>query len=62
MRSRDLGFRLSIGAFAAALLLVVTAIGFELARQSWLSIQRFGFEFWRTSTWSGMSIGPTMLS
>ena len=51
MRSRDLGFRLSIGAFAAALLLVVAAIGFELARQSWLSLQKFGFDFWRTSTW-----------
>ena len=51
MRSRDLGFRLSVGVFAAALLLVVAAIGFELARQSWLSLQRFGFDFWRTSTW-----------
>jgi phosphate transport system permease protein len=51
MRSRDLGFRLSVGAFAAALLLVVAAIGFELARQSWPSLQRFGFDFWRTSTW-----------
>ena len=49
MRSRDLGFRLSVGVFAAALLLVVTAIGFELARQSWLSLQKFGFDFWRTS-------------
>src|SRR6267143_1950158 len=51
MRSRDLGFRLSIGAFAAALLLIVVAIGFELARQSWPSIARFGLAFWRTSTW-----------
>ena len=51
MRSRDLGFRLSVGVFAAALLLVVAAIGFELARQSWLSLQKFGFDFWRTSTW-----------
>jgi phosphate transport system permease protein len=51
MRSRDLGFRLAIGAFATALLLIVTAIGFELARQSWLSIQKFGLEFWRTTTW-----------
>ena len=51
MRSRDLGFRLSIGVFAAALFLIVLAIGFELVRQSWPSIQRFGFDFWRTSTW-----------
>src|SRR5947208_1263436 len=52
MRSRDLGFRLSIGAFAAALLLIVVAIGFELARQSWASIARFGLAFWRTSDWN----------
>jgi len=51
MRSRDLGFRLSVGVFAAALLLIVAAIGFELARQSWLSVQKFGFDFWRTSIW-----------
>ena len=51
MGSRDLGFRLSVGVFAAALLLIVAAVGFELARQSWLSLQKFGFDFWRTSTW-----------
>jgi phosphate transport system permease protein len=51
MRSRDLGFRLGVGVFAAALLLIVAAIGFELARQSWLSLEKFGFDFWRTSTW-----------
>ena len=51
MRSRDLGFRLGVGAFAAALLLIVATIGFELIRQSWLSIQAFGLAFWRTSTW-----------
>lgn len=51
MRSRDLGFRLSTGAFAFAVLLVVFAIGFELTRQSWLAIEKFGLAFWRTSTW-----------
>jgi phosphate transport system permease protein len=51
MRSRDLGFRLSIGVFAAALLLIVVGIGFELTRQSWASLDRFGFAFWRTGTW-----------
>ena len=51
MRSRDLGYRLSTGAFALALALIVLAIGFELSRQSWLSMQRFGLAFWRTSRW-----------
>src|SRR5262245_36799511 len=51
MRSRDLGFRLSIGALAAALLLIVVAIGFELTRQSMPSLQKFGLRFWGSSTW-----------
>jgi hypothetical protein len=51
VRAPDLGFRLSIGAFAAALLLIVVAIGFALATQSWASLQKFGLDFWRTSTW-----------
>ena len=51
MRSRDLGFRLGVGLFAAALVLIVAAIGYELTRQSWLSIRQFGLAFWRTSTW-----------
>ena len=55
MRSPDLGFRLSIGAFAAALLLIVIAIGLTLANDSWLSLQKFGLNFWRTSTWNPVS-------
>jgi phosphate transport system permease protein len=55
MRSSDLGFRLSIGAFAAALLLIVAAIGLTLASDSWLSLQKFGLNFWRTSTWNPVS-------
>jgi phosphate transport system permease protein len=51
VRSSDLGFRLGIGAFAAALLLIVVAIGVTLANDSALSLQKFGFSFWRTSTW-----------
>lgn len=51
MRSRDLGFRLWTGAFALVLILIVMAIGFELTRQSMLSIQKFGLSFWRTQTW-----------
>jgi phosphate transport system permease protein len=48
---RDLGFRLTTGAFAAVLVLIVAAIGFELARQSMLSIEKFGLNFWRTEVW-----------
>ena len=48
---KDLGFRVGTGLFGLILILVVAAIGFELARQSMLSIQKFGLEFWRTSTW-----------
>jgi phosphate transport system permease protein len=51
MRSRELPFRLTTGAFALVVALIVFTIGFELTRQSWLSIQKFGFEFWRTSRW-----------
>ena len=51
----DLGFRLGTGVFAAALLLIVVAIGFELSRQSMLSIQKFGLNFWRTQVWDPVS-------
>ena len=44
--SADLGFRLGTGVFAVALVLIVVAIGFELSRQSMLSIQKFGLHFW----------------
>lgn len=50
-RSRDLGFRLTTGAFAVVLATLVLAIGFELARQSQLSIEKFGLQFWRTDRW-----------
>jgi phosphate transport system permease protein len=50
-RSGDLGFRLGTGAFALVLVLIVCAIGFELTRQSMLSIEKFGLNFWRTQVW-----------
>ena len=50
-RSDDRGFLLATGAFAAVVLLIVLGIGFELWRQSLMSIQKFGFAFWKTSTW-----------
>ena len=45
------GFRFATGAFAVLLVATVAAIGAELARQSWLSIGRFGLRFWLTRTW-----------
>src|SRR3954451_23903223 len=51
MRRTDIGFRLATGPFGLALILIVGLIGFELVRQSWLSIAKFGFSFWRTQTW-----------
>ena len=47
----ELGFRISIGAVAILVVVLVAAIGVELARQSWLSIEKFGLSFWTTSVW-----------
>src|SRR3954470_2766471 len=55
MRRTDIGFRLATGAFGLGLILIVGLIGFELVRQSWLSIAKFGFSFWRTRTWDPVS-------
>jgi phosphate transport system permease protein len=51
VRPRDLGFRAGTGIFAFVLLFIVCAIGYELARQSLESIQKFGLAFWRTEIW-----------
>ncbi len=51
MRSSDLVFRVVVGAFAVTLVLLVAAIGIELARQSTLSLSRFGLSFWSGRTW-----------
>jgi phosphate transport system permease protein len=48
---KDLPFRLATGAVGLVVILIVAMIGFELVRQSWLSIGKFGLGFWRTSTW-----------
>jgi phosphate transport system permease protein len=40
---------------ALVLVLIVAAIGVELTRQSWLSITKFGFGFWRTEVWDPVS-------
>jgi phosphate transport system permease protein len=49
--SSDLMFRLGTGVFGLLVIVTVAAIGFELARQSMLSIQKFGLSFWLTDTW-----------
>jgi phosphate transport system permease protein len=53
--SDDRLFRLGTGFFALLVALLVAAIAFELWRQSRLSIARFGFGFWKTSTWDPVS-------
>lgn len=55
MARQDLGFRVSTGAVASAIIIIVCAIGFVLARDGWLSVQKFGLTFWRTSTWDPVS-------
>jgi phosphate transport system permease protein len=49
--SDDRFFRLLTGAFAGLVLLTVFALAFELVRQSLLSISKFGFGFWKGTTW-----------
>src|SRR3989454_7445380 len=55
MRKKDLGFRLATGAFALVLVLIVVGIGVVLTKQSMLSIQKFGLNFWRTEIWDPVS-------
>jgi phosphate transport system permease protein len=52
---QDLGFRLGTGIVALSLVLLVVAIGWELARQSQLSIAKFGFGFWVNDIWDPVS-------
>src|SRR5689334_13514656 len=52
---QDLGFRLGTAAVAMILVVLVAAIGFELLRQSQLSVAKFGFRFWMTDIWDPVS-------
>ena len=52
---KDLGFRICTGFFGLVLILLVVAIGYELVRQSMLSIQKFGFSFWTNDNWDPVS-------
>ena len=47
----DLSFRVFTGFFALLLVAIVLAIGVELWRNSLLSIQKFGVNFWVTRIW-----------
>jgi phosphate transport system permease protein len=52
---KDLGFRIGTGLFGLVLVLIVVAIGYELVRQSLLSIEKFGLSFWRNDNWDPVS-------
>ena len=54
-RPDELVFRIGTGVFAVFVVVLVAAIGFELWRQSQLSISRFGWQFWQTDTWNPVS-------
>src|SRR6185369_14813925 len=51
----DLGFRLGTGAVASLLIVIVGAIAWVLTQDAWLSLQKFGFSFWRTQIWDPVS-------
>ena len=55
LRGNDLGFKLGTGFFAAFLVVIVLGIGFELWRQSMLTIEKFGFGFWLGEVWDPVS-------
>jgi phosphate transport system permease protein len=54
-RVSDRQFRIATGAFGALLIAIVATIGWELTRQSMLSIAKFGLGFWRGRTWDPVS-------
>jgi len=53
--SDDRMFRIGTGVFPALVLLIAVGIGFELTRQSSLSISKFGLGFWTGRTWDPVS-------
>jgi phosphate transport system permease protein len=50
-RLDEVVFRAGTGAFALLLIVIVCGIGFELFRQSRLSVHQFGWAFWQTDVW-----------
>ena len=62
--SDDRLFRIATGAFPAIVLLIVGGIAVELARESSLSITKFGLAFWKGRVWdpvSGEFVGHAVL-
>jgi phosphate transport system permease protein len=55
MRQKELGFRIGTGVFGLVLVAIVLAIGVVLTKQSMLSIEKFGWSFWRTEVWDPVS-------
>jgi phosphate transport system permease protein len=55
LKHGDLGFKLGTGAFAAIVVLIVAGIGWELWRQSMLSVEKFGLSFWVNDIWDPVS-------
>ncbi|HEX3109354.1 MAG TPA: phosphate ABC transporter permease subunit PstC, partial [Thermoanaerobaculia bacterium] len=51
----DRWFRTVTGFFAALVVLTVVGLAYELCRQSALSITKFGFGFWKGTTWDPVS-------
>ena len=51
----DAAFRFWTAAVALLVVAIVVAIGFELLRNSTLSIRKFGWSFWKTSDWDPVS-------
>ncbi len=54
-RPDEIAFRAGTGLFALLLITLVAAIGFELSRESMLSLRQFGWQFWQTDTWDPVS-------
>src|SRR4051794_29647988 len=50
-RPDEVLFRAGTGAFALLVIVGVLAIGYELYRQSVLSLHEFGWQFWQTDVW-----------
>jgi phosphate transport system permease protein len=51
----DRGFQLGTGLVASLVLFLVAGIFYVLVSGSLLSVRKFGFDFWRTSTWDPVS-------
>src|SRR4051794_41309474 len=55
VRPDEVLFRAGTGAFALLVIVGVVAIGYELYRQSVLSLHEFGWQFWQTDVWDPVS-------